>query len=157
MLAKITLFLRRTQKATAALVGALSVFASATFIDGPVAAYVSLACVVGTWLLTYVFPYVLETLETVEEWPGITDDFDWSQINVPVTSEPVSSEPVRSEPVSGELLGPERTDTVELHALSETTVGIPVIEGEDSGVRPYPGPTVEDILNRIAAERRIIV
>lgn len=132
---KILNFLKETQKATAALLGAASVLGTATFLPAPWGHYVALATVVLTWLATYCLPYVSKA---VESFP---DDESASG----------------PEPLTGEIIEPA---TAEIPvAVSIDTAGIPVIEGpsDPNWSPPFTGALrVEDVLARLTAERVIV-
>lgn len=124
-------FLARTQKATAAVAGGVSILASATFLPAPWGLYAASAGLVLTWLLTYFFPYVEKA---VEEFP-------------------FGTMPVESAPIEGEIIEPE-TDEIPAQQ-NEPTRGIPVIEGERAEfVPPFTGAvSVQQVLERLAAEK----
>lgn len=132
---KILDFLKRTQKATGALVGALSVLGAATFLPAAVATYVGLGCVIGTWLLAYVFPYVQKAVETFP-LEDVADEF-----GVELDDDP--------EPIEGEIIEPI---TEEIPIPRSDTTGIPVVEGESAPDYRPAGPTVEEIITRLRSE-----
>lgn len=148
MKTKIVGFLRSTQKATAALLGAATAVASATFIPEPYNHYASVAVVVLTWLATYLVPYLTKA---VDEWPDDELDWgpemsdeEWNALLADLVAAPES--PV--EPVlEGDLLDPYPS-TVEIPVIAHTA-GIPVIEGEGAEVE---GLTVDELINRLASE-----
>jgi hypothetical protein len=147
--AKILDWLKRTQKATGALAGAVGVLASATFLPEPWGGYVAIAGVVLTWLLTYFLPYVQKAVEGFpDELPELPE------------SEP---EPGDDTPTAfvGHVLGAVSTDTVEIEKITlppapATTVGIPVVEVDDARQLDDPAVTVDEILDRLVAERATV-
>lgn len=146
MKTKILDFLKRTQKATGALVGALAVLSSATFLPAPYSTYASVASVIVTWVVTYFLPYVEQAVQ------GFPDDQLVDQLDdAPVTDEvPVT----RVAPVTGEIVEPP---TVEYAAITpdmlDPTAGIPVVEGDVAeGFIPEGRLSVDDILSRLDAE-----
>ena len=142
---KILAWLEATQKATSGAVGAATAVASATFIPAPYNGYAAVAAIILTWVVAYALPFV-QTV--VEEFPDMALQPSESPAE-PVTQEiPITTLP----PVSGEILAPVSEETPQ---VSVETNGIPVIEGADTGERSYPGPTVDEILKRIAAEQGV--
>lgn len=144
MKAKILDFLKRTQKALGALAGAVTVLASATFLPEPVNSYVAIAGVIATWVLTYFLPYVEKTVETFP-------DVEPAPEPAPVA---VDDTPTA---IVGHLLAPT-TDTVEIEKITlppapASTVGIPVVEVDDGRQLDDDGLTVDEILDRLDAER----
>lgn len=124
MKTKILNWIKTTQKATAAALGAASMLAAASFVPEPYKGWAAGAVIILTWVVTYAVPFVTQMVETAP---------------IPDVA-----------PVTGEVIEPE---TTEIPIVVPDTNGIPVVEGADSGTRPYPGPTVDQILNRLAAEQ----
>lgn len=156
MKAKIIEFVRRTQKATAALAGAVGVLTSATFLPAPWGQYAAIASVFLTWGLTYFFPYVEKT---VQDFPF--DQADW----IPAPELEIADKTPTA--FVGHLLAPS-TDTVEIEAVTlppapATTIGIPLVEVDDDHGRvvrdeyedEVPADdqqTVDEILDRLSRE-----
>lgn len=63
-------FVTRTQKALAALLGALTSVAAANLLPSPYAGWVSAAAAIVTGLVTYVLPYVADTLTSLDDKPA---------------------------------------------------------------------------------------
>lgn len=156
MKAKILDFLKRTQKATAALAGAVGVFGAATWLPESYGYYVAIAAVFLTWLLTYVFPYVGKMVEEFpEEWDSfpeadLSEHYDalaeWEKELLTKWDDDEDETPTV---LVGEVLDPFPS-TVEIPKVNpEDTAGIPVIEGEGA---PVDGLTVDDILYRLRGE-----
>ena len=122
-------FIVRSQKAIAALVGALTTLASANLLPDPWSVYVSALCAVLTGVATYVLPFVQEV---VDEWPE-------------------EAEPVHE----GDIIEPE---TDEIKAVTPDTVGIPVVDDRPYIPEPRPFPealSVDELLERLANESRV--
>lgn len=134
MKTKILNFLSRTQKATAALLTAASAVASAEFIPAPWNRYAAIAVVLLAWVVTYAVPFVVQAVDAFPD-----DQLDADDV----------ADVADDAPVTGEVIEPP---TEEIPEVSDPTVGIPVIEVADSGIRSEPGPTVDEIMNRLRAE-----
>lgn len=143
---KILTFLKTTQKATAALAGAVGVLSAATFLPDPYGHYVAIAGVFLTWALTYFFPYVEKT---VESFP--VGEADWPELDLRAWEKEINEQAVQGDvlpPRETPAYGAVRTDTSEMPAirpLVEDTQGIEVIEGPDA----REGLTVDDIIYRL--------
>lgn len=125
MKTKIVMFLKTTQKATAALVGASGVLASMTFLPEPWGHYVAMASVVLTWLATYFLPYVTEAVESFPD----------------------------SEPLEGEIIEPT-TDEIPSVSDDTQGIPVIEGEAHPEWKPPFTGALrVEDVLRRLTTER----
>lgn len=146
MKAQIVDFLVRTQKATAALLGAATAASTATFVPPPWNGYAATVAVALTWLLTYAIPFVSKAVQALPfaEPASDPDHKVSSAIEVQVVED--------DAPLVGEVIEPTTVGIPVQRAT--TTQGIPVVEGERTFVPPFTGAiSVDEILARLQTEQ----
>lgn len=128
MKTKILTFLKGTQKATGALLGAAGVLGSMTFLAEPYGRYVAIASVVLTWVATYFLPYVSKTVETFpDEIVHEGEIVEPETVEIPV----------------------QYVDTVGIPLIEQKPE-------PDTAPVDYSGMTVDEIIARLDAERATV-